>query len=409
MKLTAEQRRAAIADAARASLVHGPITLRASGDAAALTPARRDELLAKLRAGEYVELDLELDAYEQAPGVQNRKFVRLRDGAMMRAGSTGAGTPFLRDHDTGNVLSRGGTVYESKTAKLDDGHYKVTQRVKLTAPWAVELALLGLLDKLSVHWNPIGPVTCSLCGTEVFEECFHWRGDVVTADDGTASTIEWVFDDAELVETSAVSVPAVRSAHIESIRSALALSADNPGNRGASPQRKIMDPKLLALLGLALTAGVTEATAAVETLQRERDDARAKLAIVEAKNVILANDGKTSTEDKFISDAVLSGRITKGDEPQWRKLHSLSAPEATAMMAARAEGCATPVGAPRQSANDPSPAAAPIATGLDAQVNAALAAKGVDAAKAREFAGVFGAPDPNKALADANGIKQKVN
>lgn len=409
MRLTPEQRRAALADAACASIVNAPVVLRASADSDALTPARVLELLTKLRAGEHVELDATLDAYEQQSGVPNRKFIRVRDGSMMRAGATGAGTPFLRDHDTGNVLSRGGTVYESKTSKVGEGHYKITQRAKLTAPWLVELALLGLLDALSVQWRPIGPVTCSLCGTEVFDECWHWRGDVAAADDGTESVIEWVFDDAELVETSAVSVPAVRSAHIESIRSALALSADTPGNRGTPPQRNVMDPKLLALLGLALTAGVTEATAAVETLQRERDDARAKLAIVEAKNVILANDGKTSTEDKFISDAIASGRITKGDEPQWRKLYSLSAPEATTMMAARAEGCATPVGQPRQSANDPSPAAVPIATGLDAEVNAALAAKGVDAAKAREFAGVFGAPDPNKALADANGVKRKAN
>ena len=75
----------------------------AGGD---ITPALRDELLAKCKAGEYVELHVDLIAYEQKAGVANRKFVRFRDGAMMRLGSSGRGRPFLRDHEQGDSLAR---------------------------------------------------------------------------------------------------------------------------------------------------------------------------------------------------------------------------------------------------------------------------------------------------------------
>jgi len=76
--LTLEQRRDVIADAACAAGV--VTTLRADGDT--LTTARRDELLAACAAGKYVELELDMQSFEQQPGV------RMQTGA--HAGSRGA-------------------------------------------------------------------------------------------------------------------------------------------------------------------------------------------------------------------------------------------------------------------------------------------------------------------------------
>jgi hypothetical protein len=89
-----------LANASRASFAIVPeLTLRANG--AAVTPATRDELLAKVRAGEHVELELEVHAFEQSAGERNRKNVRFRDGAMQALGRSGVGKPVLRDHEHG--------------------------------------------------------------------------------------------------------------------------------------------------------------------------------------------------------------------------------------------------------------------------------------------------------------------
>ncbi|MEO7732854.1 MAG: hypothetical protein ABIY55_17955, partial [Kofleriaceae bacterium] len=60
-----------LANASRASFAIAPEpTLRANG--AAVTPAARDELLAKVRTGAHVELELEVHAFEQNAGERNR-------------------------------------------------------------------------------------------------------------------------------------------------------------------------------------------------------------------------------------------------------------------------------------------------------------------------------------------------
>jgi hypothetical protein len=406
------------------------VALRANG--AAVTQASRDELLAKCSAGEYVELELDVKAYEQQAGVQNRKFVRVRDGGMMSMGRTGKGKPFLRDHEQWDVNARAGTITSSAAEKLGDAHYAVKLSAKLTAPWAVDLALRGLLTAVSIGLNPIGPVMCSACDTPVFTSCWHCPGDRLSeqvGDDGktrkmrdrTGSiVVEWVFTDAEIVECSVCSVPAVPSAQIEAIRAALSAHNDSraiPAHSGEQHAEENTRMKnfavLVATLGLAATASEDEVLRAVEEQKRERDAAKAELAIsqkelavVQKENLELSGDKKKSAEDKFIGEALATGKIHKGSEPEWREFYQLSPDRAVARMSAKAPGVATPVGLERQSGGvDPTPAPA-ASTAPVAAVRSQLTADGVNADMAINMATAFGAKKPESSVAQAIGLKK---
>lgn len=366
------------------ALVDVPVTLRAGGQV--VDKARRDELLAQCMAGAYVELELDVKAFEQEAGKSNRNFIRHRDGALMDLGRSGKGTPFLRDHRQGDSLARAGTVVASRTEKVAEGHYVIHQTVKLTASWAVELALRGLISTVSIGWHPTGPVMCSACNAEIFSVCWHWPGDKLREVDlGEAGkklkrdstgdiTVEWIFTESELVETSIVPVPAVPSAHIEDIRAAL--TASIPGLRSASEREgglhedpdpdphkeNDMDPELLKLLGLAPTATKAEVLAAIEAKLKEAGADKAELAIAKASLSTfqtdidgLKADKAKRDQDTFVLEALSSGRMAKGEEPMVRALYEASPERATKLMADRKAGSVTPVGAPRQSAVDPTP------------------------------------------------------
>ena len=302
-----------LADACRASIAVSPqLTLRAGG--AVITPAMRDELLAKVRAGEYVEIELDVHAYDQKAGERNRKNVRHRDGSMMALGRSGAGKPVLRDHEQDNSLAVAGKVIESKTVKVGEGEYAIEQTWRLTAPWAVELALRDLLSTVSIGWTATGPVLCSACDVPVFTQCYHCPGDRLSekvGDDGVkrlvrdragVTVVEWIYTSAELVETSLAPVPAVPSARIEGIRAALSAH-----DGGSSPpgEPHDMNPKLFALLGLAATAGESEVLSAVESLVADRAElkiATKDLAAANKELEILGAEKRKTEVDKFISD-----------------------------------------------------------------------------------------------------------
>lgn len=353
---------------------------------AAITPARRNELLAKVAAGEHVAIELDLLAYEQRTGERNRNSVRFRDGALVALGRTGKGAPFLRDHDQGNTLAKGGVIVASSTEKRGDGDYAINQTVRLTAPWAVELALRELLDTVSIGWRPTGPVLCSACNAAIFTRCYHFPGDrLVETDDGNGGkkrtrssdgpiVVEWIYTEAELVETSAVPIPGVPNARIRDVRASMhaslaasipdlapvfgadVLASLNPEDNSPMNYRL----KLIALLGLAATASDDEIFAAVAPKleaasvdSKELEIERKELAVLRTTLAGFEAEKKKAAEDRFIADALSSGRIAKGDEGAWRDLFQASPERASSRMAERPVASATPVGAPRQSAVDP--------------------------------------------------------
>lgn len=406
------------------------LTLRANG--AAITSDRRNELLARIRAGEHVELEAELLAYEQRTGEHNRNFVRFRDGALISLGRSGKGTPFLRDHEQDNSLAKAGRVMASATEKRGDGDYAIRQTVRLTAPWAVELALRDLLDAVSIGWRPTGPVNCSACNSAVFTRCYHFPGDRLVereVDDGSKRLVraadgdvlvEWIYTEAELVETSFVPIGGVPTAAFEGIRAALSaqfpearllLDSGEEFTQAKDEHVSKMLAVLAATLSLAPTASEEETIKAVQDLKRERDTLSAELNIAEAERVKLAAQvdtyqaaEKKTAEDAFIRDALATGRISTADEGAWRDLYQLSSEKATKRLAEKKAGSASPVGQPLQSAvvpaeTNPQPAAN--------AVNAALTANGVNPQAALHFAKAFGATNPEKSIAKAIGMNEE--
>lgn len=355
----AKLRAEALTKASRAS-AGTVLALRAGG--AELSQADADVLLAKAVARERVELELTVLAFEQKPGESNRNFVRFRDGAMLKLGRSGRGVPFLRDHDQGSVQARGGTVLESKTVKVDEGHYRIEQVVKLTEPAAVERALRGLMTGVSIGWNPTGPVECSMCGRAVLERgwCGHWPGDEIKLDNGArVASVEWVYTEAELLETSEVSVPAVPRAGIEGVRAALAAAMTGGGSgRQQESNMEKLQSALAGKLGLPLSSSDDDIAAAVDLRLAKLSALEAQAAEfhrLQAKAAAEAEAMRAQLAAQELEDFIASGKrdgkLALGGSPMEASLRSYFAADregARAMLASM--GRITPVGEARQSA-----------------------------------------------------------
>lgn len=267
------------------------VALRRNG--AEIDVAARDKLLAKLAAGEYVELEMDIRAFVQEPGKRNKNFVRVKDGRPLSSGAkTWSTKPFLRDHERRNTLARGGTIISSEVR--DEGGAKVVyQTVRLTAPWAVEQAARKLMDRFSVSFAPTAPILCSVCDADI-RKCAHWPGD--TTDDG--QVVEAVFTGIEGVETSSVNDPAVEGTGVESIRAQLSAMRSCPTNTHSDERDNIMRQKIVEILNASgsklaenasdeeVLVGIKTALAKASELQAitdQRDAALAKLATVEAQ------------------------------------------------------------------------------------------------------------------------------
>ena len=375
-------------DAARELSYNGAALAAATEDAKAL----RLELLTRLKSGEHIELELACTPFLQHPDESNRNFIRFRPSALRPMGKSGVNSVFLRDHRQRELLARGGTVTSSRMDKAADGVYRLSQRIHIHEAWAVQLALTGSIDRFSIGWWPTGPITCSVCGTEILDECWHWPGDVVGA-----STIEWVYHSAELIETSAVCVPAVVGTTADDIRAALAQHLDTPveklqtalaAHRGISkritapgqlttsarPSKKDSDMGLAAIcrqLGLkdeaseqAVHERVGELLAHNQDLETQlnatvadRDRNKAELATANERadkaEADLAEERTAIAEreaDAVVEEAIASGKCAPADDvASWIRATCLSqGPEKTRKIVS-ALGTKTPVGAPRQS------------------------------------------------------------
>ncbi len=235
------------------------------------TAADRTQMLADLEAGEAVELDIDFRAFQQIDGVPNRNFIRFSKKILRKLSRSFAGMPFLKDHAQDELDARGGTIVKSKATPVDGGlAFDMTAR--LSVPWAVQAVLRGTLDRFSIGWTHPGlsSIECSECKCPAFTECSHLPGDAITDEKtGDQRRVEFVFTEAEGVEVSGVSVPAVTGTGITEIRTALSATAAIVAalsNRDTKP-REVDMSKIAEELGLAADASEEAILAAVQARQ----------------------------------------------------------------------------------------------------------------------------------------------
>lgn len=280
--LTEKQRSAALSAAAVSSVDITSVAMFAGGKE--ITNEVRDQLLAKCKAGEYVEITLSVRAYEQQVGVRNRNCVRIADNKMAAFGKSGKGKPWLRDHQQRDSLAVGGEISTSAN-NHSDGHDVVNLEVTLTATWAVELALRGLMKFVSVGWMATGEVTCDACNAPVFTKCYHFPGDKLKSSivDGKQTfkwdragdiTVQWIYNGAEMIECSSVPVPAVPTARIDGIRLQMMETM------GIDPDRDDLDVVLNNLPSQTIPPETTKMTITPEELAA----LNARLALAEKLN-----------------------------------------------------------------------------------------------------------------------------
>lgn len=301
-------------------------TVRVGG--AEIAENERKELIERVRAGEHVELEFEATTFIQSES-PNRNFVRFRQGLLRKLAKSGTNSVFLRDHNQNNVLSRGGTITKSRAVKDDEGRDVFVQTIRLVKDWAVIGVLDGTIDRFSIGWIPTGPIVYSHNGDEVKGWPDHWPGDEL--EDGTV--VEWVFTDAELIETSGVNVPAVVGTQIEGIREALSLALGKPPAKqpsaltgsGSLPHGETQMNGIKKILGLSDSAGEQDIAAAVGKLQTALDVETEKATSIgaELSQLKVKFEVLSAAQTEAAIDAALSdGRLKTSHDSDGKRVQS---------------------------------------------------------------------------------------
>lgn len=338
------------------------VTLRraAGGAPTELTRDEREQLIAAAREGKLVSVLMEAVTFIQRD-TPNRNYSRFTPQALTRMAPSFAGMPVLRDHEQGDALARAGRITESKLEESSDGAKQIRMTMELTAPWAVELALRGLVDRFSIGWHPTGPTECSVCGSEMYWYWCMGKDDHFLGDSYDGQVCELVYTAADGVEVSAVSVPAVTGTGVDDIRAQLAAArAASPAGLGRTENRMKIAPLILAALGLHADVEESAAVGAIERLKTDRDgaaaaakDAQDQLATAKAELAVVTSAGKAQRIDALLSAGVNEGKYLPNGkiEAHLKKLAAKSDEEGIAAYLGDIEpGAAAPLGVQRQSA-----------------------------------------------------------
>ncbi len=277
----------------------------------AITDAdKRRELIAAVRAGEVIQLEVTARTFRQKDGKPNFRGLRFEPEILEAFASSFVGMPVLFDHNTYEQSARIGTIIASELYQQGDGWSGIRQTLRIVKPEAVISVLDGTLDRFSIGWIPTGPVLCSIHRTDVRSWstrcCYPLEEKEV---DGKKVTVEWCFTKAEGSEVSAVNVPAVKGTKIEDIRSAL----DAEISLGAGAQEKptarseMGFHRLAALLGLTALAAPTDEEAAIRAVEAMR---RNQLAAEQERDV--ATTRATTAETKLAAaEKIVEASLSK--------------------------------------------------------------------------------------------------
>lgn len=171
-----------------------------------LSTAERREMLKAVRAGDLIELDVDIVAFRAV--YPNANYMRFYDEDLLTLAATFADQPFLANHDTRQIDNRLGTIKASHLQGKE-----IFQTIKITTRAGLEAYLQGTIDRFSIGWYYKG-VNCSICNTNWFE-CNHWPGQTYPVGrDETPTICELFFTSPTGKETSAVNVPAVSGTRV---------------------------------------------------------------------------------------------------------------------------------------------------------------------------------------------------
>lgn len=313
---------------------------------ARLTKDRRNELLAQLRAGEVVRIELDAITFRQSKAPRplskrdakhaNANFVKFRDGDLARFARGFKGRPMLRDHDRNDLLKRGGTITASEIVETAT-EFQLKQTLELVKPWAVESALDGTLQTFSIGWDPpsggrravLESIHCTVCECSMFlGDCPHLPGDEHKVESsGQTVIVEAEFRNPRAAEVSGVSFPAVKGTQIESVRQAL-----NQARKLKQPRKETrMNPETLRRLGLPADATPEQVEQKLAELEREaarsrelevelrasqlsESESKDKLKALELEQRAKALADKESKLAAIKENAVASGLWAPGDD-----------------------------------------------------------------------------------------------
>ena len=192
----------------------GPPT-QLSIDGQPVNDSKRRQLRRQLQNGELNEISFEAVTF--VADYPNANFYRFREQELAGFAESFSGQPFLRNHDTGDIASRDGTIAD---AWLHERAFM--QRVRLTTARGMTAFVEGQIDRFSIGWFYDG-ITCSCCGHDWldWQNCSHWPGRSyrVKNEDGKEEErlCEIIFEAPHGKESSAVNAPAVHGTEISSI------------------------------------------------------------------------------------------------------------------------------------------------------------------------------------------------
>ena len=243
--------------------------------------------------------------------------------------------PFLRDHQQGNSLAVAGRILRSELTDAADGGKWIEQDVRLSAPWAVEHALMGLGTQFSIGWNPTGPINCSICRAD-WRDCNHWPGRSYEVDGADGPVVaEAIFQEAEGIETSFVPVPAVPEVGIEDVReaslsTALALYRSTPtALQGDPPMPQPLLAAIAKALGLPEDAELEQIVAKAAGMLGQVANLTAELELERSAHkqtqaALTAAQGEVSESraERLIEDGVAAGRIVPAFDEKGQRVRT---------------------------------------------------------------------------------------
>lgn len=172
--------------------------------------------IAKQRHDGTLQLELELRAYAQGPGVENVNACRFESGALELLAQTARGVPFCQMHRSS---VHGGVVLGARVGSFQ-GRETMYANVLVTDPGFAAQALLGEMRGISIGFQ--GVRYCSICGPNgdvcgaLGTERFVFSHRAGAYDDGRR--VEHVYAIAAMREISEVDDPAVTCARVELVR-----------------------------------------------------------------------------------------------------------------------------------------------------------------------------------------------